>query len=134
MIRPHHPAPRRLRRHEHRKACRLECRRGENGDGLLIRPDLVREACTHWAVENNPYQLWHRGYSAVSGGAQDCAYTFMQDMVAGTYRLPWHDDVVHTDGTSCGFERPMRRHDPHNMRDAPASKSLPSVPSVREVA
>jgi hypothetical protein len=30
-----------------------------------VRPDLVREARIHWGVENNPYQLWHRGYSAV---------------------------------------------------------------------
>jgi nicotinamidase-related amidase len=40
-------------------------------------------------VENNIYQLCHRGYVAVKGGAQDCPYTFMQDMVAGRYRLPW---------------------------------------------
>ena len=54
-----------------------------------VRPDLVREARIHWGVENNIYQLWHRGYVAVKGGAMDCPYTFMQDMVAGTYRLPW---------------------------------------------
>jgi formamidase len=68
-----------------------------------VRPDLVREARKQWGVENNIYQLGHRGYVAVLGGAQDCPYTFMHDMVAGTYRLPWEDDVVHTDGTSCGF-------------------------------
>ena len=33
-----------------------------------IRPDLVREARIHWGVENNIYQLWHRGYVAVRGG------------------------------------------------------------------
>ena len=47
-----------------------------------VRPDLVREARIHWGVENNIYQLWHRGYVAVKGGAMDCPYTFMQDMVA----------------------------------------------------
>jgi formamidase len=99
-----------------------------------VRPDLVREARTHWAVENNPYQLWHRGYSAVQGGAQDCPYTFMQDMVAGTYRLPWHDDIVHTDGSSCGFAAPTRRHAPHNMREAPVEESSPSAPSARKAA
>ena len=52
-----------------------------------VRPDLVREARIHWGVENNIYQLWHRGYVAVKGGAMDCPYTFMQDMVAGTFRL-----------------------------------------------
>jgi formamidase len=44
----------------------------------------------------------------VKGGAMDCPYTFMQDMVAGTYRLPWEDEVKVTDGTSCGFPAPAR--------------------------
>lgn len=75
-----------------------------------LRPDLVREARAHWGVENNPYQLWHRGYVAVKGGAQDCPYTFMQDMVAGRYRLPWEDTVQVTDGTTCGFAPPERAY------------------------
>lgn len=75
-----------------------------------VRPDLVREARINWAVENNIYQLGHRGYSAVKGGATDCPYTFMQDLVAGRYRLPWEDQVVHIDGTSCGFAAPTRLH------------------------
>ena len=60
-----------------------------------MRPDLVREARRHWGVENNIYQLGHRGYVAVAGGARDCPYTFMQDLVAGRYRLPWEDEVEH---------------------------------------
>lgn len=75
-----------------------------------VRPDLVREARLGWGVENNIYQLGHRGYVAVAGGAQDCPYTFMQDMVAGRYRLPWEDKVAHTDGTACGFPAPTRRY------------------------
>jgi formamidase len=75
-----------------------------------VRPDLVREARAHWSVENNIYQLGHRGYVAVAGGAQDCPYTFMQDMVAGRYALPWEAEVKHTDGTSCGFPKPSRRY------------------------
>jgi len=75
-----------------------------------VRPDLVREARAHWGVENNIYQLGHRGYTAVKGGAQDCPYTFMQDMVAGRYRLPWEDAVKVTDGTSCGFPEPTRTY------------------------
>ena len=47
-------------------------------------------------------------YLAVKGGAMDCPYTFMQDMVAGTFRLPWEDQVKVTDGTSCGFPAPTR--------------------------
>jgi len=31
----------------------------------------------------------------------------MHDLVAGRYRLPWEEQVVHTDDTSCGF--PYRR-------------------------
>jgi formamidase len=83
-----------------------------------VRPDLVREARKHWSVENNIYQLGHRGYTAVLGGAQDCPYTYMKDMVAGTYRLPWEDEVVHTDGTSCGFERPTRRYGETKLGEA----------------
>ena len=75
-----------------------------------VRPDLVREARANWGVENNIYQLGHRGFTAVEGGAQDCPYTFMQDLVAGTYRLPWEDTVKVTDGTSSGFARPTRRY------------------------
>ncbi|MBB4000517.1 formamidase [Aureimonas pseudogalii] len=75
-----------------------------------VRPDLVREARRGWGVENNIYQLGHRGYVAVKGGAQDCPYTFMQDMVAGTYRLPWEAEVKVVDGTSCGFPGPTRHY------------------------
>ena len=31
---------------------------------------------------------------AVKGGAQDCPYTYMHDLVAGPYRLPWEDTVT----------------------------------------
>lgn len=75
-----------------------------------VRPDLVREARANWGVENNIYQLGHRGFTAVDGGAQDCPYTFMRDMVAGTYRLPWEDTVKVTDGTPSGFARPTRKY------------------------
>ncbi|MDO8385272.1 MAG: formamidase [Polaromonas sp.] len=75
-----------------------------------VRPDLVREARTGWGVENNIYQLYHRGYVAVKGGAQDCPYTYMRDMAAGTYQLPWTVEV--TDGSSCGFAPPTRNYRP----------------------
>lgn len=75
-----------------------------------VRPDLCDEARRVWGVENNIYQFGHRGYVAVKDGAQDCPYTYMQDLVAGQYRLPWEDDVVVTDGTSCGFPIPNRRY------------------------
>jgi formamidase len=75
-----------------------------------VRPDLVREARKHWGVENNPYQLWHRGYVAVQGGAMDCPYTFMHDMVKGQFKWPWEDEVIERDGRSCGFAPPTRRY------------------------
>lgn len=73
-----------------------------------VRPDLVREARLGWGVENNIYQLGHRGYVAVAGGAQDAPYTYMHDLVAGKYRVPWEEDVEIIDGTVCGFEKPDR--------------------------
>jgi formamidase len=75
-----------------------------------VRPALVREARRLWGVENNIYQLGHRGYVAVAGGAQDCPYTFMRDLVGGQYRLPWEAEVAVKDGTSCGFPVPTRRY------------------------
>ncbi|KQO69854.1 formamidase [Methylobacterium sp. Leaf87] len=75
-----------------------------------VRPDLVREARIHWGVENNIYQLGHRGYTAVKGGAQDCPYTYMHDLAAGRYRVPWEDQVQVVDGTGCGFPAPTRSY------------------------
>jgi formamidase len=75
-----------------------------------VRPKLADEARHVWGVENNIYQFGHRGYVAVKDGAQDCPYTFMHDLVAGKYRLPWEDKVQVKDGTSCGFSIPNRRY------------------------
>ena len=77
-----------------------------------VRPDLVREARRVWGVENNIYQFGHRGFVAVKGGARDCPYTYMQDLVAGNYELPWEKEVAVTDGTSCGFPAPTRTYAP----------------------
>ena len=75
-----------------------------------VRPDLVREARLGWGVENNIYQLGHRAYVAVKGGARDCPYTFMHDMVNRKYCLPWEEDVKHVDGKYCGFDPPTREY------------------------
>ena len=75
-----------------------------------MRPDLVREARITWGVENNIYQLGHRGYVAVKGGAGDCPYTYMTDLAAGRYRVPWEDEVKVTDGTGFGFEAQTRSY------------------------
>lgn len=88
-----------------------------------LRPDLVREARCHWGVENNPYQFGHRGYVAVKGGAQDCPYTYMQDLVNGHYHLPWESEVIHTDGTSCGFSPPTRLYRGEELPTLPDSQT-----------
>ncbi|VEF49116.1 formamidase [Bacillus freudenreichii] len=73
-----------------------------------VRPDLVREARVNWAVENNIYQLGHRGYVAVEGGVTDAPYTYMSDLINGTYRLPWDKEIVHKDGRAYGFGAPRK--------------------------
>jgi len=75
-----------------------------------MRPDRVREARAGWGVENNIYQFGHRGYVAVQGGAKDCPYTYMTDLAAGRYALPWEASVQTVDGTGCGFAVPTRRY------------------------
>ena len=75
-----------------------------------VRPRLAGEARRLWGVENNIYQFGHRGFVAVHGGAQDCPYTYMHDLMAGKYHLPWEDEVQITDGTSCGFPVPTRTY------------------------
>lgn len=82
-----------------------------------VRPDLVREARAGWGVENNIYQLGHRGYVAVRGGARDCPYTYMTDLAAGRYELPWEDEIRVTDGTGFGFPAPVRAYG-EKIRDA----------------
>ena len=75
-----------------------------------VNPSLADEARREWGVENNIYQFGHRGYVAVAGGAGDCPYTYMRDLMEGTYRLPWENEVKKTDGTSCGFQAPKRKY------------------------
>jgi formamidase len=77
-----------------------------------VRPRLCDEARIHWGVENNIYQFGHRGYVAVRGGAMDCPYTYMKDLAAGRYALPWEAEVKAVDGTSCGFPVPSRTYSP----------------------
>lgn len=71
-----------------------------------IRKGDSSERRKNWGVENNLYQLGHRGYAAVKGGAGDCPYSFMRDLVAGRYKPVGEDEVRVVDGTGCGIERP----------------------------
>ena len=75
-----------------------------------VRPDLVREARASWGVENNIYQLGHRGFTAVAGGAGDCPYTYMHDLVAGRYRLPGRTRCRSRTARPAASPRPTRRY------------------------
>jgi len=59
-------------------------------------------------VENNLYQFGHRGYVAVKGGASDCPYTYMRDLVAGKWKTAEDAEVTVKDGASCGFDPPEK--------------------------
>jgi formamidase len=74
-----------------------------------VRPDLVLEARINWGVENNIYQLGHRGFVAVEGGVMDAPYTYMDDLRNGTYSLPWEDKIKHKDGQAYGFDAPRKK-------------------------
>ena len=76
-----------------------------------IRPGDALEKRQHWGVENNLYQFGHRGYAAVAGGAQDCPYTYMKDLVAGKYKQHGEEDVKITDGTGCGIPKPTAKYE-----------------------
>ncbi|RBY78630.1 formamidase [Blastococcus sp. TF02-09] len=83
---------------------------GDNSPDRIVTGEVVParadEARRGWGVENNIYQLGHRGYVAVRGGATDCPYTYMTDLAAGRYQVPWEDEVEITDGTSVGYGPP----------------------------
>jgi len=73
-----------------------------------IRVDEVRRRRREWGVENNLYQFGHRGYVAVKGGASDCPYTYMRDLVNGKWMTKEDAEVVVKDGTACGFDKPLK--------------------------
>ncbi|SMQ49773.1 unnamed protein product [Zymoseptoria tritici ST99CH_3D7] len=71
----------------------------------------VREKREAWGVENNLFQLGHRGYAAVKGGARDCPYTYMRDLVKGEYKQDGEERVKIRDGTGCGIAAPEREYE-----------------------
>lgn len=73
---------------------------------VSVDPRRADEARRTWGVENNIYQLGHRGFTAVAGGATDNPYTWVRDLADGKYRLPWEDEVVVRDGTVEGYGPP----------------------------
>ncbi|KAK9357658.1 hypothetical protein V1504DRAFT_478691 [Lipomyces starkeyi] len=84
----------------------------ERGDGTPdniiaceLRVEEVRRKRREWGVENNLFQFGHRGYVAVNGGAGDCPYKYMRDLMCGKYKQSEDEEVVVRDGTSCSFEK-----------------------------
>ena len=71
-----------------------------------VRVEEVRRRRREWGVENNLFQLGHRGYVAVKDGASDCPYTYMRDLVQGKWKTAEDAEVLVRDGSSCGFEAP----------------------------
>ncbi|WOC13319.1 formamidase [Gordonia sp. MP11Mi] len=77
-----------------------------------IEPARADNARRAWGPENNIYQLGHRGFTALADGRNDCPYTYVADLAAGRYRVPWEAEVVITDGTADGYGPPRRPGDP----------------------
>lgn len=90
-------------------------RKGNNMPDEMFACEIRRgdaiEKRANWGVENNLYQFGHRGYSAVLGGAKDCPYTYMKDLVEGQYKQYGEDHVKITDGTSCGIAKPTFKYE-----------------------
>ncbi|KAF2730475.1 nitrilase/cyanide hydratase and apolipo protein N-acyltransferase [Polyplosphaeria fusca] len=78
---------------------------GPEGDVLEVG-DGTPDAMV--ACEVRVDELGHRGYVAVKGGAGDCPYTYMRDLVRGEYRQKEDGEVVVRNGTGCGFGAPER--------------------------
>ena len=76
-----------------------------------IRKGEALDKRNNWGVENNLYQFGHRGYAAVARGAQDCPYSYMQDLVQGRYKQHGEEDVKVIDGTSCGMPKPTSKYE-----------------------
>ncbi|KAK9428201.1 carbon-nitrogen hydrolase [Lipomyces doorenjongii] len=84
----------------------------ERGDGTPdniiaceLRVEEVRRKRREWGVENNLFQFGHRGYVAVKGGAGDCPYKYMRDLMRGKYKQAEDEEVAVRDGTPCAFEK-----------------------------
>ncbi|KAF2773565.1 nitrilase/cyanide hydratase and apolipo protein N-acyltransferase [Teratosphaeria nubilosa] len=90
-------------------------RRGNgNADEIFaceVRKGEAEAKRREWGVENNLFQLGHRGYAAVVGGAGDCPYAYMRDLVDGRYRPVGGEEVRVTDGTVCGIPKPTARYE-----------------------
>lgn len=86
-----------------------------------IFPELCDAARREWGLENNIYNLGHRGYVALPGGESDCGLTYIKDLANGKYHLPWEKDMKIKDGKIYGYPTTGGRfgltpgNDPHNI-------------------
>jgi len=81
-----------------------------------VRPDLSARGANPLGRREQHLSALASRLFAVKGGAMDCPYTFMQDMVAGTFRLPWEDQVKVTTAPSCGFPVPSASLGPRTAK------------------
>lgn len=68
-----------------------------------LYPKMADQARTDWALENNIYNVGARGYCAVPGGERACPYSWVTDLAAANYHLPWEDKIKVKDGTFYGY-------------------------------
>ncbi|MCZ9310188.1 formamidase [Corynebacterium uberis] len=63
-----------------------------------VFPTLADKARENFALENNIYNLGARGYVGKPGGERANYLTWVADLAAGNYHVPWEDKVRITDG------------------------------------
>lgn len=68
-----------------------------------IYPHLVDSARRTWGLENNIYNLGARAYVGDPGGDHDTGLTYIKDLAAGNYKLPWDNDIKIKDGSIYGY-------------------------------
>lgn len=68
-----------------------------------IFPHHADQARCSWALENNIFNLGCRAYVAKPGGESDCGLTWVKDLAAGKYHLPWECDIKIRDGSFYGY-------------------------------
>jgi formamidase len=61
-------------------------------------PRLVDKARENWALENNIFNLGCRAYVGKPGGEKENYLTWVRDLAAGKYKLPWDSKIKIRDG------------------------------------
>ncbi len=82
-----------------------------------VRPDLVREAAGTGASRTTSTSS-ATGATRGEGRGAGLPLHLHDRPRRRRYRLPWEDQVVVTDGTSCGFPAPTRPYGTPGRREA----------------